>query len=114
MLYKKSSAAKSKPEFLLAHGSFDSLIDKPDQEYQGISLADITKIVVNPPTTEKANAALTIPSSYRAHDGRKHSALREHGELQHLTLDSDEGSPSLVDLKHALKRPTGDAALSAR
>ena len=114
MLYKKSSAAKSEPEFLLAHSSFDSLIDNPDQEYQGISLADIAKMVVNPPTTEKANAALTIQLSYRAHDGRKHSALREHGELQYLTLDSDEGSPSLADLKDALKRATGDAALSAR
>ena len=111
MLDKKSSARMSKPEILLAHGSFDTLIDKPHQEYQGISLADIAKMVSDPQATEKADAAFIIPSSYRAHDGRKHSAQREHGLFHYLALDIDEGSPSLVDLKDAVKRATGDATV---
>ena len=99
----------SKPEILLAHGSFDTLIDKPHQEYQGISLADIAKMVSDPQATEKADAAFIIPSSYRAFDGRKHSAQREHGLFHYLALDIDEGSPSLVDLKDAVRRVTGNA-----
>jgi len=109
MLDKKSSAPMSKPEILLAHGSFDTLIDKPDQEYKSITLAEIAKMVSDPQATEKADAAFIIPSSYRAHDGRKHSAQREHGEFHYLALDIDEGSPSLVELKDAVKRATGDA-----
>ena len=99
----------NKRNVLLAHGSFDTLIDKPDQEYKSISLAEIAKMVSDPQATEKADAAFIIPSSYRAHDGRKHSAQREHGEFHYLALDIDEGSPSLVELKDAVKRATGNA-----
>ena len=109
MLDKKSSTPMPKPEVLLAHGSFDTLIDKPDRQYESISLADIAKMVSDPQATEKADAAFIIPSSYRAHDGRKHSAQREHGLFHYLALDIDEGSPSLVELKDAVKRATGDA-----
>ena len=99
----------NKRNVLLAHGSFDTLIDKPDQEYKSITLAEIAKMVSDPQATEKADAAFIIPSSYRAHDGRKHSAQREHGEFHYLALDIDEGSPSLVELKDAVKRATADA-----
>ena len=109
MLNIKSSKPMPKPEVLLAHGAFDTLINKTDQRYKGISLADIAKMVSDPQATEKADAAFIIPSSYRAHDGRSHAAQREHGEFHYLALDIDEGSPSLVDLKDAVKRTTADA-----
>ena len=98
-----------KARVLLAHGSFDTLIDKPDQEYNGISLAEIAAMVADPQATEKADAAFIIPSSYRAHDGRKHSSQREHGEFYYLALDIDEGSPSLVEVRDAVVAITGDA-----
>ena len=109
MLDKKSSALMPKPDILLAHGSFDTLIDKPDRQYEGITLAEIADMVCNPQATEKADAAFIIPSSYRAYDGRKHAAQREHGSFHYLAIDIDEGSPSLTDVKRAVSAATGDA-----
>ena len=99
----------NKRNVLLAHGTFDTKIGNEDRQYESISLAEIAKMVSDPQATEKADAAFIIPSSYRAHDGRKHSAQREHGEFHYLALDIDEGSPSLVELKDAVKRATADA-----
>ena len=99
----------NKRNVLLAHGAFDTLKNKPDHQYESISLADIAAMVSNPQTKEKSDAAFIIPSSYRAHDGRKHAAQQEHGEFHYLALDIDSGSPSLVELKDAVKRATGDA-----
>ena len=99
----------NKQNVLMAHGSYDTLIDTPDQEYLGINLTEIASMVADPQATEKADAAFIIPSSYRAHDARKHSAQREHGEFYYLALDIDEGSPSLTDVKQAVIAVTGDA-----
>jgi len=109
MLDIKSSTPMAEAEVLLAHGSFDTKIGSEDRQYEGITLKEIADMVADPQATEKAKAAFIIPSSYRAHDGRKHSAQREHGEFHYLALDIDEGSPSLVELKDAVKRATGDA-----
>ena len=111
MLDKKSSAPIRKPEILLAHGSFDTKIDKPDQQYEGITLKEIADMVQNPQAKEKADASFIIPSSYRAHDGRKHSAQREHGQFHYLALDIDEGSPSLVDVKAAVASITDNSTM---
>jgi hypothetical protein len=110
MLDKKGSTRMPMPEVLLAHGSFDTLINKPDQEYKGITLADIAKMVVNPQATEKADAAFIIPSSYRAHDGRCHAAQREHGEYWMLAIDVDDGNPSSEDLQDAVRGIAGCVA----
>ena len=109
MLDKKGTTRIAMPVVLLAHGSFDTKIGSEDRQYEGITLKEIADMVADPHATEKAKAAFIIPSSYRAHDGRKHSAQREHGEFHYLALDIDEGSPSLVELKDAVKRATGDA-----
>ena len=101
----------NKRNVLLAHGAFDTKIGNEDRQYESITLADIAKMVSDPQATEKSDAAFIIPSSYRAHDGRKHSAQREHGEFHYLALDIDEGSPSLVELKDAVKRATADASV---
>jgi hypothetical protein len=52
----------------------DTKIGNEDRQYDGISLAAIAAMVSNPQTKEKSDAAFIIPSSYRAHDGRKHAA----------------------------------------
>ena len=109
MLDKKGNTRIAMPVVLLAHGSFDTKIRSEDRQYEGITLKEIADMVLNPQSTEKADAAFIIPSSYRAFDGRKHSAQREHGLFHYLALDIDEGSPSLVDLKDAVKRTTADA-----
>lgn len=109
MLDKKGTTRIAMPVVLLAHGSFDTKIRSEDRQYEGITLKEIADMVLNPQSTEKADAAFIIPSSYRAFDGRKHSAQREHGLFHYLALDIDEGSPSLVDLKDAVKRTTADA-----
>ena len=88
-----TNTASDKPRVLLAHGSFDTKIGSEDRQYEGITLKEIADMVRNPQTKEKADAAFIIPSSYRAYDGRKHSAQREHGLFHYLALDIDEGSP---------------------
>ena len=100
-----------KRNVLLARGAFDTLIKQPDQQYESITLAEIAAMVSDPQAKEKSDAAFIIPSAYRAHDGRKHDAQRERGEFHYLALDIDSGSPSLVDLKDAVKRATGDATV---
>ncbi|MDB9838622.1 helicase RepA family protein [bacterium] len=110
MLDKKSSTPMPKPLVLLAHGSFETLIDEPDQQYKGITLADIAKMVSDPQTKEKTDAAFIIPSSYRAHDGRKHSAQREHGKFWMLAIDVDEGNPSIENLQDAVRGIAGRVA----
>ena len=104
-----TNTASDKPRVLLAHGSFDTKIGSEDRQYESITLKEIADMVRNPQATEKADAAFIIPSSYRAFDGRKHSAQRENGLFHYLALDIDEGSPSLVDLKDAVKRVTGNS-----
>lgn len=100
----------NKQNMLLAHGSKDTCIHNPQDEYKGITLAEIAVMVGEPQATEKADAAFFIPSTYRKYDGRKHAAQREHGEYWMLAVDIDKGSPSLTDVKEAINLVTGDAA----
>ena len=105
---KISAAGKS--DVLLAHGAHDTKIGSEDRQYDGISLAAIAAMVADPQAKEKSDASFIIPSTYRGHDGRKHASQRERGEFHYLAIDVDEGSPSLVELKDAVKRATGDAS----
>ena len=106
---KKTEAGKS--DVLLAHGAHDTKIGNEGRQYDGISLAAIAAMVADPQAKEKADASFIIPSTYREHDGRKHASQREHGEFYYLALDIDSGSPSLVELKDAVKRATADASV---
>jgi len=103
-------SAVGKSDVLLAHGAHDTKIGSEDRQYDGISLAAIAAMVADPQAKEKADASFIIPSTYRGHDGRKHASQRERGEFHYLAIDVDEGSPSLVELKDAVKRATGDAS----
>ena len=102
-------SAVGKSDVLLAHGAHDTKIGNEDRQYDGISLAAIAAMVADPQAKEKSDASFIIPSTYRAHDGRKHASQREHGQFHYLALDIDEGSPSLVDVKAAVVSVTGDA-----
>ena len=106
---KISAAGKS--DVLIAHGAHDTKIGREDQQYDSISLAGIAALVADPQAKEKADASFIIPSTYRAHDGRKHASQRAHGQFHYLALDIDEGSPSLVDVKAAVVSITNDSTM---
>ena len=99
----------NKANVLLAHGAHDTKIGNEDRQYDGINLIAIAAMVAEPQAKEKSDASFIIPSTYRAHDGRKHASQRERGQFHYLALDIDEGSPSLVDVKAAVVSVTGDA-----
>ena len=106
----QKNTTTGKQLMLTANGSFDTLIGKPDQEYNGITLGEIAAIVREPQAREKADAAFIIPSTYRKHDGRSHAAQRERGEYWMLAIDVDTGSPSLQEMIDATRLAFGKCA----
>lgn len=97
--------------FLTAPGSFFTLIDRPDEQYPGISWNEIVKLVQTPQAKEKRDADFFIPSTYRAHDARAHEAQREHGAFRALAIDVDRGNPSLEDVQEAVQAVCGDVGV---
>ena len=110
MTITKASSA-NKANVLLAHGAHDTKIGSEDRQYDGINLIAIAAMVAEPQAKEKSDASFIIPSTYRAHDGRKHASQRERGQFHYIALDIDEGSPSLVDVKAAVVSVTNDAVV---
>ncbi len=107
-LTKNSEVGKK--QLLLAHGATNTKINQPGNEYEGINLGKIAKLVSEPQAKEKADASFIIPSVYREHDGRNHAIQRDHGEYWMLALDVDEGDPSLIELRTAVETVTGNAS----
>jgi hypothetical protein len=97
--------------FLTAPGSFFTLIDRPGEQYPGISWNEIVKLVQAPQAKEKRDADFFIPSTYRAHDARAHEAQREHGSYRALAIDVDRGNPSLEDVQEAVQAVCGDVSI---
>jgi hypothetical protein len=95
---------------LIAAGARDTRINEAGSQYDGITIAEIAKLVSEPQATEKADAKFFIPSTYREHDGRSHAAQRDKGEYWMLAVDVDEGDPSLTEVKTAVERVTGNAS----
>ena len=97
--------------FLMAAGSYFTLIDKPEQTYPGISWPDIVRMVREPQAKDKADADFFIPSTYRANDGRSHDAQRERGVFRMLALDVDQGNPSKQDVIQAVRDVLGAVSM---
>lgn len=97
--------------FLMAHGSYFTLIDQPDQTYPGISWPDIVRRVKEPQAKDKADADFFIPSTYRGHDGRSHDAQRVHGMYRMLAIDIDIGNPSKQEVVQAVRDVLGDVSM---
>lgn len=100
-------------KFLVAHGSYDTKIDHPDQEYDGIGWKEIAKLVIDPQCKPKLDASFIIPSSYRKHDGRSHQAQKERGKFHMLAVDIDDGNHELDHIIDAIKDITGSCAMIA-
>jgi len=105
----QKNATMSKQLVLTANGSHDTLINSPDQEYNGITIGEIASMVDDPQAKPKADAAFIIPSTYRKHDGRSHAAQRERGEYWMLAIDIDEGNPTADLIEYALEGIIADA-----
>ena len=99
-----------KKHMLIAAGARDTRINEAGSQYDGITIAEIAKLVSDPQATEKADALFFIPSTYREHDGRSHAAQRDKGEYWMLAIDVDEGDPSLTEVKTAVEKVTGNAS----
>lgn len=103
-------------KLLTAFGAYDSHkadglnILKAGTPYSGITLREIAAMAKSPRSTEKAQAQFFIPSSYRDHDGRVHAVQRDHGLFHSLTIDIDDGSPTLGQVQAAIQAVVGDVA----
>ena len=97
--------------FLMAHGSFFTLIDKPDQSYPAISWPEIVRLCKDPQAKDKVDADFFIPSTYRGNDGRAHQAQRERGAFRMLAIDVDQGNPSKADVIQAVRDVLGKVSM---
>ena len=97
--------------FLMAHGSFFTLIDNPDQTYPAISWPEIVRLCKEPQAKDKVDADFFIPSTYRGNDGRAHQAQRERGSFRMLAIDIDQGNPSKADVIQAVRDVLGHVAM---
>jgi hypothetical protein len=95
----------------MAHGSFFTLIDKPDQSYPAISWPEIVRMCKEPQAKDKVDADFFIPSTYRGNDGRAHQAQREHGVFMMLAIDVDQGNPSKADVIQAVRDVLGKVSM---
>jgi hypothetical protein len=101
----------SNVRFLMAHGSFFTLIDKPDQSYPAISWPEIVRLCKEPQAKDKVDADFFIPSTYRGNDGRAHQAQRERGVFMMLAIDVDQGNPSKADVIQAVRDVLGKVSM---
>jgi len=101
----------SNVRFLMAHGSFFTLIDKPDQSYPAISWPEIVRMCKEPQAKDKVDADFFIPSTYRGNDGRAHQAQRERGVFMMLAIDVDQGNPSKADVIQAVRDVLGKVSM---
>jgi hypothetical protein len=95
----------------MAHGSFFTLIDKPDQSYPAISWPEIVRLCKEPQAKDKVDADFFIPSTYRGNDGRAHQAQRERGLFMMLAIDVDQGNPSKADVIQAVRDVLGKVSM---
>lgn len=90
-----------KPLVLVNKGAKHTLIDKPGQQYDGISAQEIANLVAKPQCVDKENALFIIPSEYRFHDGRSHETQRALGSFRYLCFDIDTGNHMLRAIEDA-------------
>ena len=96
---------------LVAHGASDTKKHELNATYGGISLREISQLVMRPQAVEKRNASFIIASDYRASDGREHQAQRERGSFWMLCVDVDSGNPTLFEVASAVQEVCGKCAM---
>jgi len=106
-----SSATKKQPTFLKANGSYDTKINEPDAEYEGITWQGIAQLIQQPQNKPKLEASFIIPSTYKAHDGRSHEAQRINGEYHMLAIDVDDGNPDASAVIGSVESILGDVTM---
>lgn len=79
------------------------------QRYETITLPQIIQLAQKPPSVSKETSLWFIPSEYRDHDARSHSAQRQKGSFRFLTLDVDENNLTLASVDEALDAVIGKA-----
>lgn len=105
------NTAINKVQVLVAHGSNDTKKHDLNGTYGGISLREISQLVMKPQAVEKRSASFIIASEYRKHDGREHQAQRERGSFWMLCVDVDSGNPTLADVASAVQEVCGKCAM---
>ena len=93
------------------NGSYHTLIGNAGALYDTITFGDIVRRATAPTAHPKKDAPAIIPSSYREHDARAHSAQREKGLFHLLCADIDKGSPPLGDVRAAVQGVLGPTSL---
>lgn len=105
----RAEPAIDSPMFCTGFGQFDTHKGTA-LDYQGITGAEIGRMVKDPPSLDKAKAQWFIPSDYQAHDAREHEEQRSHGRFWWLPLDVDENNLPMADIQSALISVAGDGA----
>lgn len=95
--------------FCTGFGPFDTR--KNDGEaYNGVTGAEIARMIQNPQSVDKEKAQWIIPSTYREADARSHDVQRSRGDFRFLPLDVDCNDLPLADLTATLSAVLGDSA----
>jgi hypothetical protein len=105
------NTAINKVQMLVAHGASDTKKHELNATYGGISLREISQLVMRPQAVEKRSASFIIASEYRASDGREHQAQRERGIFWMLVVDVDSGNPTLAEVATAVQEVCGNCAM---
>lgn len=96
---------------LVAHGASDTKKHELNATYGGVSLREISQLVMRPQAVEKRNASFIIASDYLASDGREHQAQRERGNFWMLCVDVDSGNPAMAEVASAVREVCGNCAM---
>lgn len=97
------------PRVMVFAGQFDTLKDRPAENYKTISIRAILDAVGNPASTTKVQAPATIGSSYCAHDARVHEVQARCGLYHLLRFDIDKGNHPLNDVCEAFSSIFSDS-----
>ena len=105
------NTAINKTQMLVAHGALDTKKHNASATYGGISLREISQLVMKPQAIDKKSASFIIASDYRASDGREHQAQRERGNFWMLCVDVDSGNPTMLEVASAVREVCGKCAM---
>lgn len=105
------NTAINKALVLVAHGASDTKKHDLNATYGGISLREISQLVMKPQAVDKRAASFIIASDYRQHDGREHQAQRERGSFWMLCVDIDSGNHALAEVAEVVQQICGKCAM---
>lgn len=85
--------------------------EKDGRQYDGMTFAELLRMVKSPPSRSKHASRWAIFSTYREPDARVFKVQATKGRFVALAGDVDHGNPSMAFLKEALLAVFGDVSM---